>query len=159
MDKIMAWWYEHDPREQMMIAVGGAVAAIVLFILFVVIPIMDWHAQEKKRLEQAKAQVVEVQGLAARVLASKKASKNSSGSGQGLAVLIDSSLRKNELVMRDFQPGRKKDARLRLENAPYPALMQWLYDLEYQHSVKIEELSLTPAKVSGRLMVSVRVAE
>lgn len=158
MDKVISWWEEHDPREQMIIVVGGFVAAVILFFLFVISPVMDWHAQEKKRLGQAKEDVVEVQALAARVQAKKRAGNNKKGS-QSLAVLIDNSIRENELVMRGFQPGSKKDARLRLENAPYPALTQWLYDLEYQHKVKIEDLSLTPSKLAGRLMVSLRVAE
>ena len=49
--------------------------------------------------------------------------------------------------------------RLRLENAAYPALVQWLYDLEYRHGVSILDLSLTPATASGRLMVSLRVSK
>jgi len=158
VDKILSWWEEHSPRDQMIIAVGGFIAAVILFFLFFISPVMDWHAQEKKRLVQAKEDVSEVQSLAARVQANKKSAGNKKG-GQTLAVLIDSSIQKNELVMRGFQPGSKKDARLRLENAPYPALTQWLYDLEYQHKVKIEDLSLTPSKLAGRLMVSLRVAE
>lgn len=158
MDKLISWWQDHDPREQMIIAVGGSIAAVILFFLFVVSPVMDWHAQEKKRLTQAREDVSEVQALAARVQSKKKTGRGKK-SGQTLAVLIDKSIRENELVMRGFQPGSKKDARLRLENAPYPALAQWLYDLEYQHKVTIEDLSLTPSKLSGRLMVSLRVTE
>lgn len=158
MDKVILWWEEHDPREQMMLAVGGFVAALILFFLFVVSPVMEWHAQEKKRLEQAKADVSEVQSLAAQVQAKKQVGQGNKGN-QSLAVLIDNSIQENALVMRGFQPGAKKDARLRLENAPYPALAQWLYDLEYRHNIKIEDLSLTPSKLAGRLMVSLRVAE
>ncbi|MFT6390112.1 MAG: general secretion pathway protein M [Cellvibrionaceae bacterium] len=158
MEKVISWWEEHDQREQIMIAVGGFIAALILFFLFVISPTMNWHAQEKKRLEQAKADVSEVQILAARVQA-KKRSGNGKKGGQSLALVIDKSIQENELVMRGFQPGSKKDARLRLENAPYPALAQWLYDLEYKHKVKIEDLSLTPSQLAGRLMVSLRVAE
>lgn len=157
MDKMLAWWYDHDPREQMMMAIGGTVAVIVLFVLFIIIPVMDWHAQEKKRLQQAKDDLSEVKLLVSRIQAKQKTGGNAAN--KNLAVLIDQSIRKNELTMRGFQPGPKKDARLRLENAPYPALAQWLYDLEYDHKVIIEDLSLTPSSLAGRLMVSVRVSE
>jgi general secretion pathway protein M len=73
-------------------------------------------------------------------------------------VLINNSLNENELIMLGFQPGSKNDARLRLENVAYSSLTQWLYDLEYRHGINIEDLSLTPSKFSGRLMVSVRVS-
>lgn len=158
MEKLMDWWHRHEQREQMFIAIGGIVLSIIVFILFVLMPIAEWHAKEKKLLEQTKADVSEVKMLAARVNANKNKTTQNQNS-QSLAVLIDNSIRENNLVMRGFQPGNKKDARLRLENASYPALAQWLYDLEYRHKVTIEELSLTPSKLEGRLMLSLRVAQ
>ncbi len=158
MDRLLAWWENHEPREQMILAVVGVVLAIFLFFFLAIDPVMSWHEKEKIRLERSLADVAEVKQLAARVQAKKKSSNNQR-SKQSLAVLIDSSLRENELVMRGFQPGSKQDARLRLENAAYSSLAQWLYDLEYKHGVSIEDLSLTPAKLSGRLMVSVRVSQ
>lgn len=158
MEKFYDWWHGHEPREQMILAVGGIILAILVFIFFVLVPVADWHAKEKKLLEQSRADVSEVKTLASKINANKK-SGNRGKTNQSLAVLIDNSIRENKLVMRGFQPGNKKDARLRLENAAYPELSQWLYDLEYRHSVTIEELSLTPSKLEGRLMVSLRVAQ
>lgn len=158
MDKLIAWWDDHTPKEQMILGAVGV--AVILFLLFtlVISPVLDWHSSEKRKLEQTKELVTEVRQLVASVKANKKAGGNQKAN-KSLSVLIDSSLRENELVMRGFQPGANRDARLRLDNAAYPSLAQWLYDLEYRHNVSILDLSLTPAKVSGRLMVNIRVSQ
>ena len=158
MDKLITWWEGYEPREQMIIAVVGAMFALFLFFMLLIDPVMTWHQSERKKLAQSESLVVEVKALAARIKANKQAGGDQR-SNRNLSVLIDSSLRKNELVMRGFQPGANKDARLRLENAAYPALAQWLYDLEYQHKVTVIDLSLTPAKTAGRLMVNLRVGQ
>ncbi|MFT6101904.1 MAG: general secretion pathway protein M, partial [Candidatus Endobugula sp.] len=76
---------------------------------------------------------------------------------KGLAGVIDKSLQANGLTMRGFQPGQKNDARLRLSNVAYTDLAQWLYDVEYQYNMIIEELSISQAKTPGLLMANIRV--
>lgn len=157
MNKLIQWWDAHDTREQMIL--GGTGLALVLFLFYVlaVQPVLDWRATEKDRLSQVLAESIEVKQLVARIKSSKQAGGVVKSSGS-LAQLINNSLTENKLVMKGFQPGSKNDARLRLENVAYSSLAQWLYDLEHQHGINIEDLSLTPAKFSGRLMVSVRVS-
>ncbi|MBX2809595.1 MAG: type II secretion system protein M, partial [Cellvibrionaceae bacterium] len=129
----------------------------VLFLL-VVNPLLNWRDDELRRFEQSQSELAEVSNLVAQIKA-QGASGSNKPRQSSLSVLIDNSLRENALVMRGFQPGGNQDARLRLENAAYSDLAQWLYDLEYRHGVNVQELSLTPAKVSGRLMVTVRVSQ
>lgn len=157
MEKLISWWQGYEPREQVVLgAVGGA---FVLFLLFLLVfaPLIDWHAKEKKNLVREQELLVDVKRLVAQIKA--KGKDNQSQGQQSLSVLIDNSLRENQLVMRGFQPGANRDARLRLDNAAYPALMQWLHDLEYRHKLSILDLSLTPARAPGHLMVNVRVGQ
>jgi general secretion pathway protein M len=158
MDRVISWWQTLESREQIMVAIGGIFLAIALFFFLIISPMMSWHDRVEKKLDQSMATAAEVKQLAAQVKAKKQAG-GSAKPNQGLSVLIDSSLRENKLVMRGFQPGANNDARLRLENAAYSSLAQWLYDLEYRHGVSVLDLSLTPASTSGRLMVSVRVSK
>ncbi len=157
MDKLTQWWDAHDTREQIILGGSGAALILFLFYMFAVQPVIDWRTTEKDRLSRALAERAEVKQLVARI----KSAKQAGGvvkTGESLAQLINNSLTKNQLVMRGFQPGSKNDARLRLENVAYSSLTQWLYDLEYQQGINIEDLSLTPSKFPGRLMVSVRVS-
>ena len=159
MDKLMEWWYGHEPREQMILGGAGVALVLFLFYFFAISPVQEWHQREQQRLQQTRDDVVEVQELVAKIKARRQSGAGQSQGNQNLAVVIDNSLRENELVMRGFTPGANNDARLRLENAAYTALMQWLHDLEYRHGVHIEDLSLTPASAPGYLMVSLRVSQ
>ena len=158
MDKLLNWWGGLEPREQLVVSVGGVLMALGLFFFLILNPLLNWQDREQRYLQQTMADANEVRQLAARVIA-KKQSGNNPQEKSSLSVLIDNSLRENELVMRGYQPGKNNDARLRLENAAYSSLAQWLHDLEYRHGITILDLSMTPAKVSGRLMVSVRVSQ
>jgi general secretion pathway protein M len=158
MDRVISWWESLESREQIIVAIGGIFLTIALFFFLVISPVMSWHNSVERKLTQSIETAAEVKKLAAQVKA-RKQSNTGNKPNQGLSVLIDSSLRENKLVMRGFQPGANNDARLRLENAAYSSLAQWLYDLEYRHGISILDLSLTPASTSGRLMVSVRVSQ
>lgn len=157
MDKLMEYWYQKNSQEQTILAVVAGLAVLFLIYLLIVGPLLGWRNSAEQRYERNRQELAEVQQLAAQVKAKKAQPGNSKKSN--LSVLIDKSLRENDLEMRGFQPGSNQDARLRLENAAYPSLMQWLYDLEYRHGIHVDELSLTPAQASGRLMVSVRVSQ
>jgi len=157
MDKWLAKWHGYQPREQVMLMLLGVAVAIFLIVMLVIVPLQDWRNTEQQRLDNSGNELTRVRSLVAQIKA-KEAAPTRNTNRQSLAVLIDNSLRENDLIMRGFQPGSNQDARLRLENAAYPDLAQWLYDLEYKHGVNIQELSLTPARVSGRLMVNLRVS-
>lgn len=157
MDKLMEYWYQKNSQEQTILAAVAGLAVLFLIYLLIVAPLLGWRNSAEQRYERNRQELAEVQQLAAQVKAKEAQPGNSKKSN--LSVLIDKSLRENDLEMRGFQPGSNQDARLRLENAAYPSLMQWLYDLEYRHGIHVDELSLTPAQVSGRLMVSVRVSQ
>lgn len=157
MDKVTQWWQDHSSREQIVLGLSGAALLVFLFYLLAIEPVMTWRSTEQNRLMQVQVERVEVNQLVARV----KSEKNIAGVVKGndnLAVIINDSLNENKLIMRGFQPGSKNDARLRLDDVAYKSLIQWLYDLEYRHGINIEDLSLTPSKFPGRLMVSVRVS-
>lgn len=157
MDRWLEKWHSYQPREQVMLVILGVAVVIFLLVILVVVPLQDWRATEQQRLTNSQNELMRVRELVAQIKANNVRSKPR-GNEQSLAVLIDNSLSKNQLVMRGFQPGGNQDARLRLENAAYPDLAQWLYDLEYIHRVNIQDLSLTPARVSGRLMVNLRIS-
>ena len=157
MDRIRLWWQDLEPREQLVVALGGGLIIPGLLYFLIIAPVLDWRAREQQQLQRAIANANEVSQLVARVLA-KQQSGDTEAVKTTLSVLIDESLRERNLVMRGYQPGPNDDARLRLENADYSSLIQWLYDLEYRHGITIQDLSLTPAQTPGRLMASLRVS-
>ncbi|MBX2808989.1 MAG: type II secretion system protein M [Cellvibrionaceae bacterium] len=157
MDRLKLYWQQCQLREQIFVATAAVVLTCFLVFLLIINPLLNWRGDEQRRFQQSQRDLLEVNNLVAQLKA-KDAAAPPNTSQPRLSVVIDRSLQENSLVMRGFQPGGNQDARLRLENAAYPDLAQWLYDLEYRHSIYVQELSLTPAKASGRLMVTLRVS-
>ena len=160
METLKERWYGLTVREQKTLITLGFATVIFAVYMFLVLPLFNMKIEQQRRLQSSLDELAQVRQLVAQVEAQEENGSSSPNRGsQNLSVLIDSSLRENGLQMRGFQPGSAGDARLRLENAAYPDLMQWLYDIEYKHQVVVQELSLAPATVSGRLMVNMRVSK
>jgi len=150
-------WQQRPAKEQMILSALGVLIVCALLYLFVFEPIVSWRAQEAKKLMANERLATQVNSLVDRYQARKSSGK--AGVSEGLAVLVDKSLREYDLSMQGFQPGKKNDARLRLSNVAYQPLTQWLYDLEYRYGISIEELTVSQAKEPGLLMASVRLRQ
>lgn len=154
MEKLIDNWKERPPSERMILAALAVMMVCTLLYLLVFDPLISWREREQSRLKGNERKLVQVEGLVKRF---EQQPAEGEQSAEGLASLIDASLRKNSLTMRGIQPGKNNDARLRLSNVPYESLTQWLYDLEYNHQISIEELNISQAKSQGLLMVNIRV--
>jgi len=156
-EKLLDNWQQRPTKEQLILAVLGVFLVCALLYLLVFDPIMNWRAQEAKKLAANERLSTQVNSLVQRYQSMQSSAGNSAS--EGLAVLVDKSLREYNLSMQGFQPGKKNDARLRLSNVAYQPLTQWLYDLEYRYGVSIEELTISQAKSPGLLMASIRLKQ
>jgi len=156
MEQLMEYWQQRDRREQVILAIGGVFVALVLVWMLLFKPVMQWRSQQQSIVDGQARTLAQVQTLAAEMKLQQQNSNNTKGDGS-LAQIVDSSLRDNSLRMKGFQPGRNGEARLRLENATYEPLMQWLYDLEYRHGVHVLEMSLARTQIVGVVTVNLRL--
>jgi len=148
-------WHERPLGEKRILLLLGTSIVCVLFYLLVFDPIVTWREQEHKKLSAKNRIHLQVERLVNRYQQQQKSSDDKET--KGLAGVIDKSLQANGLTMQGFQPGQKNDARLRLSNVAYTDLAQWLYDVEYQYNMIIEEFSISQAKTPGLLMANIRV--
>jgi type II secretory pathway component PulM len=147
-------WHERPLGEKRILMVLAVSMVCVLFYLMVFDPMVTWREQEQKKLSVKNRTHTQVVRLVNRF---QQQQSSSDEEIEGLASVIDKSLQANGLAMRGFQPGQKNDARLRLSNVAYTDLVQWLYDVEYQYKLIVEELSISQAKNPGLLMANIRV--
>jgi general secretion pathway protein M len=147
-------WYERPLSEKRILSAVAVLVVLSMFYLLIFDPIVTWREKEQKKLSANSRVYSQVVRLVERFEAQQSSGNNKD---EGLATLIDKSLQENGLAMRGFQPGRNNDARLRLSDVAYEPLVQWLYDIEYQHHVSIEELSVTQTKTPGLLIANIRV--
>ncbi|MFT6200886.1 MAG: general secretion pathway protein M [Candidatus Endobugula sp.] len=155
MTELQDNWHERPPGEKRILLLLGASVVCLLFYLLVLDPMVTWKEQEHKKLSAKNRIHLQVERLVNRYQQQQQSSDDKEI--KGLAGVIDKSLQANGLTMRGFQPGQKNDARLRLSNVAYTDLAQWLYDVEYQYNMIIEELSISQAKTPGLLMANIRV--
>jgi general secretion pathway protein M len=149
-------WTERPLSEKIILLVVGVFTIVCLFYLLVVDSLVSWREHEAKKLVANQKIYAQVSRLVTRFEQQNNTENNVSS---GLATIIDESLQANGLAMRGFQPGKNNDARLRLSDVSYDALMQWLYDIEYKHHMTIEEISIAQTKTAGVLTANVRVRQ
>ncbi len=156
LDSLKENWNERPSSEKNILIVVGVFFICSLFYLLVYDPLVTLRDQQKSKLSAQERQYSQVVRLVDRYQQQQSTPKALS---EGLAGLIDKSLQDNGLAMQGFQPGQNNDARLRLTNIRYESLIQWLYDIEYEYKMTIEELSLTQVEKTGLLTANVRLTQ
>lgn len=159
MNKLFAALARYNRREQTILLVGAI--AIVLYILWmgVLAPLQEKRDQQIATNANTRASLERVKLLAAQIQQARSKGQNASQtSANNISQLIDSSLQANGLRMSGFQPGTRGEVRVRLDNVQYPAIMQWLYDLEYRHDVTIKDLSMAATNTAGEVTANIRLS-
>lgn len=156
VDNLRDNWRQRVLSEKIILSVVGIFLLLFVFYLATYEPLVNWKNAEKKRLESRQTIQLEVTQLVQQL----KSQQDSGGVvAEGLATTIDATLQKNGLSMRGFQPGQNNDARLRLSDVKYESLAEWLYEIEYNNPIAIEELSIGQGQSAGLLTVNVRVKQ
>lgn len=149
-------WQERSASEQRIITIVGALAAICIGYFFIVEPVMDYRDKQHRLLSQKTNIYAQAVPLANRIKSRTSVAADGEEAG-GLATIMDDSLQQYNLSMRGFQPGRNGDARLRLRDVDYQSTIRWLYDIEYNRNIIIDELSISASQDTNLLLVNVRV--
>lgn len=155
IESIQSDWQQRPASEQRIISVVSVLALLCAAYFFIVEPLAEYRDKQQTRLVQKNKVYAQSQTLVQRIQARRSAGNDEAG--EGLAKMMDDSLRQYNLSMRGFQPGRNGDARLRLSDVDYASLVKWLYDIEYNKNIIIDELAITSSKDSNLLVVNVRV--
>ncbi|MFT7387352.1 MAG: general secretion pathway protein M [Candidatus Endobugula sp.] len=154
IENIKESWQSRPASEKNILTVVGVMMMFTLFYFFIIEPIEMWREKQERLLSSTARESAQVLQLVERIKSQTSVGVKAS---EGLAKVMDESLRKNGLTMSGFQPGKNNDARLRLSDVTYGPLMQWLYEMEYEKGITIDELSISPTQKRGRLLVNVRV--
>jgi general secretion pathway protein M len=158
--KFKQWFNNFNTREQLMMVMGGA--AVIVYLGYVLLwnPLAISQKNLKIQNQQATETLQKVEALAAQYKKLKQSGLSSKkGSGQSLSQIIDTSVARNQLKMKRFQPSSSGDAQVRFENAEFNHIIAWLYDLENGYGLIVKDLSVTPSNISGYVDVSVRLSQ
>lgn len=149
------WLDNLVPRERNLVYVAGALLALALVYLVLVMPLQKMNARGAARVAQKSADLAWMRQVAPQAMAAAAAG-GAAGSNESLVVLVDRTGRQAGLgtALRDQSPSGEHGLRLRLEAAPFDVLVTWLVTLQQQHGVTIETASIDSAGAPGLVNAS-----
>ena len=153
-----AWFAQLNQREQMSVLVLGVAMLLYLLYLFV------WSPLDSRR-DSLTAQNSSIAGTLQRVdaMVSEVLHLRDSGARAGarrnLTSLINQSTSRMQLQVSRLQPNSRGEIQVRLEDAAFDDVLQWLYEMEYKEGLLVREVSVTQAGTVGRVNATVRIAQ
>jgi general secretion pathway protein M len=144
-----AWYANLAERERRMVTLG-AIAAAVLLLLAVVLPLNRSISQARNRIEGKQTDLAFIQSAVPQ-LAAAGPSAGTTATSESLVVLIDSSARESGLgkSLSSSQPTPDKGLRVRFDHVPFDALVAWLARLAQSHGVRVESAEIETAGEVG----------
>lgn len=149
MNRLAEWLRALSPRERRMV-IGGALVAGVLLLVAVLLPLDRSVAQARERIERKQNDLVWMRSVAAELAAAGAASPTP-GTQESLIVVIDRAAREAGLgsALTSSEPSGERGLRVRLERAPFDALVGWLARLSEQHGIAVETATIDGAGQPG----------
>jgi general secretion pathway protein M len=144
-----AWFENLSERDRRVVTIGGALA-LVLAVLAIVLPLNTQISLARKRITTKQGDLAFIQSVAPQVAAAGPGAAGAANA-ESLVVLIDSSARESGLgkSLASSQPTGDKGLRIRLDKAPFDAVVAWLARLSQQHGVRIESAEIETAGEVG----------
>ena len=135
-------------REQRLVKLG-AVAAVVILIFGVLIPLDKSVSKAKTRITQKQADLVWMRGVAPVLAAS--APLHQGGNGESLIVIVDRSARESGLgsALAGSEPSGPGGIQVRLEKASFDAIIGWLSRLSQQNGIAVDGATIDSAGAPG----------
>jgi general secretion pathway protein M len=137
-----------SPREQRLVKVG-AVAAALIIIFGVLMPLDGSVSKARSRISQKQADLVWMRGVAPVLAAS--APLHQGGTGESLLVIVDRSARESGLgsSLAGSEPNGPGGIQVRLEKASFDAMIGWLSRLSQQNGISVEGATIDTAGAPG----------
>ena len=134
-------------RERRML-LAGAVAAVAIVIFGILLPLDRSVTHAQQRLAKKHADLAWMQGVAPEIAAS---APPPAATGESLLVIVDRSARESGLAsaLAGSEPGGPGNLSVRLEKAPFDALVAWLARLAQQNGVVVDSATIEKAGAPG----------
>ena len=134
-------------REQRLVKFGG-IGGVLILIFGVLIPLDSSVAKARARITQKQADLVWMKNVAP-VLAVSGPMRT--GAGESLIVIVDRSTRESGLdkSLAGSEPNGPGGIQVRMEKAPFDAMIGWLSRLSQQNGIGVDGASIDGAGAPG----------
>jgi type II secretory pathway component PulM len=136
-------------REQRLLKFGG-IAAVLILIFGVLIPLDSSVAKAHARIAQKQADLAWMKNVAP-VLAASGPAAHPGAANESLIVIVDRSTRESGLdkALAGSEPSGPGGIQVRMEKAPFDAIVAWLSRLSQQNGIGVEGASIDTAGAPG----------
>jgi general secretion pathway protein M len=140
-------------RERRILAIGALLVAVLL-VVGVLLPLDHSVAQTHARLLKKRTDLEWMQGVVAEIRA---APQPPAAAGESLLVIVDRSARESGLAgaLAGSEPAGPQALSLRLQKAPFDALITWLGRLSQQNGIRVDSATIDNAGVPGLVNAAV----
>jgi general secretion pathway protein M len=135
------------PREQKMVKFG-AIALVAILIFGVLMPLDSSVSKAHTRISKKQEDLVWMKGVAPFLAAQGPAHNNN---GESLIVIVDRSARESGLgnSLAGTDPSGAGGIQVRLEKAPFDAVIGWLSRLSQQNGIGVDGATIDGAGAPG----------
>jgi len=151
------WFLGLETRERLFVAIGGVLGLVFVVWGLLISPLYGASDAAADRVESKKSTLVFLRSAAAELAgATGLPATQPDLAGQSLVVIVDRSARNAGLgaALTRNQPVGTDGIRVRLEDAPFDLLAQWLAALSASSGLAIESASFDRAPAAGRVNAS-----
>jgi len=153
MDAILQYLAKLNPRERRIAIVGG-IAALLLLILAILLPLQRHVGAGEQRLERKRDDLVWLRSMAPQL-----AGLRTSGAPplrESLVVVVDRTARQSGLdhALVGSQPSGDGGLNVRLEQTPFDGLVAWLAQLRESYGVRVDSAVVDAGTSAGTVNAS-----
>ncbi|HTV80150.1 MAG TPA: type II secretion system protein M [Steroidobacteraceae bacterium] len=149
MEALVTWFRAQTPRDQR-VALIGAIVVVLFLVGAIFIPLDGSVARASARVQHKAADLAWMRAVAPQLAAAGSATPTPT-SQRSLLVVIDSSARESGLgsALHSTEPSGPGMLRVRLDRAPFDALVNWLARLSAQNGIHVESATIDAAGPPG----------
>ena len=153
------WWRTKAGRERLIYAALATAVTAALLWIAVWRPLVDWHAQEMRRLDNAQRLLewVTLNEERARTAAKGEGQRNESATGSILPAITQAAEAAGIRLAR-LQPESGGAVSVSLEQQPFDQVVAWLAKLRDGNGVRVVQASLDAHRSPGFINAQLRLA-
>lgn len=139
---VLAWWDGSSTREQVMLAVAGALSVMLLISLLIIQPLLSAHdrARDGYAASMRLYRAVEADADALNSLAA--AAPASTAPVQSLRAVAGSMALRHGIALARMVPGEDGRLTVNIDRAETAAVLAWLVDLDQRFGIRAQASTL-----------------
>jgi general secretion pathway protein M len=148
IERIQQYLQRISPRERWMV-LGGAVVALILLILAIVMPLQTRVSATEARVEKKRDDLVWLRSMTPQLSALQVS--RPPALTESLVVLVDRTARESGIgrSLVGSQPSGDGGLNVRLEKMPFDSLVAWLAQLNERYGVRVDSATVDAANEAG----------